>query len=87
MEFCLNTTIPDAINLQFEDQPCTFNPHVERKVQVVEFDAFGGCQAREQTLRHVVQICGKCAHVDKTFAEGVRCEIHITGYQIVFDNQ
>lgn len=87
MEFCLHSSIPDPINFQFKDQACTFYPHVEREVQVVELDAFGRCQTCEQTLRHSVQIRRERAYIDKAFSEGVWRDVHIACNQIVFDDQ
>ena len=87
MEFRLNTPVPDTINFQLKDQACALYPHVECEVQIVEFDAFGGCQARKQALWHSVEIGGECAHIDKTFSEGVWRGIHITSNQVVFDDQ
>lgn len=87
VELCLNTSISDAINFQLKDQPGAFYPHVQREVQIVELDAFGSRQAREQTLRNRVQVRGERAHVNKALAERIRRDIYVASYQVVFDNQ
>jgi len=87
MELCLYTSIPDTVNLELEDQTCTLYPHVEREVQVIELNTLGCSQACKQALRHGIQIRRECAYVDESFSEGVRCNIHIAGNQIVFDDE
>jgi hypothetical protein len=87
VELSLNASISHAIDFQLKDQPSAFYPHVQREIQIVELDAFGSCQAREQTLRHRVQIRGERAHVNEALAERIRRDIHVASYQVVFDHQ
>jgi hypothetical protein len=87
MEFCLYTSIPDTVNLQLKDQTCTLYSHVQREVQVIKFNALGCSQACKKALRHGVQVRRERAYVDKSFAKRVRCNIHVAGNEVIFDDQ
>jgi hypothetical protein len=47
MKLRLYATISYAINLEFKKQPRTFNPHIEREIQIIKFDALRRRQPRE----------------------------------------
>ena len=87
MKLRLHASIPHAIDLQLKHQPRALYPHIQREVQIVELDPFGRRQAREQALRHRVQVRGERAHVDEALAEGIGRDVHVAGYQVVFDDE
>ena len=87
VELGLNASISHAIDFQLKNQPGTLYPHVQRKIQIVELNALGSRQAREQTLRHRIQIRGERANADEALAERIRRDIHVASYQVVFNNQ
>jgi uncharacterized membrane protein YccC len=87
VELGLNASISHTIDFQLKNQPGAFYPHIQREIQIVELDAFGSRQAREQTLRDCIQVRGERAHVNEALAERIRRDIHVAGYQVVFDHQ
>jgi hypothetical protein len=57
MELGLHAAVPHAVDLELEHEPRALNAHVEREVEVIEFDAFCRRQPREQALGHRVEVC------------------------------
>jgi hypothetical protein len=56
VELGLDPTIANTIHFELEAESGAVNNHLQRKVQVVELDAAGGRQAREQAPRDGVEI-------------------------------
>ena len=87
MKFRLHTPIPHTIDAQLKHQSRTLYPHIEREIQIVKLDTLRCRQAREQALRHRVEVRGKCTHIDESLAEGVWCGFGIAGNEVVFDDE
>jgi len=87
MKFRLHTPIPHTIDAQLKHQSRTLYPHIEREIQIVKLDTLRCRQAREQALRHRVEVRGKCTHIDESLAEGVWCGFGVAGNEVVFDDE
>jgi hypothetical protein len=87
VEFCTDSPIPYPIHLQLKHQSRTLNPHIQGKVQIIEFDALGRCQPSKQALRNRVQVCSKRAHVNEALAEGVGRGVSVARNEVVFDDE
>ncbi|KAI7180538.1 hypothetical protein KC360_g202 [Hortaea werneckii] len=85
--FGLHGPVLDAIHPQLEHEIRTFNLHVQFKVQVVELDALGRREAREETLRHIVQVGSESTDRDEVLAESVWSIVEFAADEVVLNDK
>ncbi|KAI7150346.1 hypothetical protein KC344_g206 [Hortaea werneckii] len=87
IEVGLHGPVLDAIHPQLEHEIRTFNLHVQFKVQVVELDALGRREAREETLRHIVQVGSESTDRDEVLAESVWSIVEFAADEVVLNDK
>lgn len=73
-----------TINSKLKHQIRALNLHMKLEVEIVELNAFGGCQPCEEALRYSIEVRCQRADVDEVFGHGVWSTVVFAADKVVF---
>ncbi len=80
-------SISHAVNSQLEHEPSTVYDHVQREIQVVELDALGRRQLREQAFGNSVQVRSQRAYGYQALFKGIGRLVRIARDEVILDDE